>query len=595
MEPEEHQRVRKLFDEALERPELERLAFLEGACSGDADVFQAVARLLVAHGRAHSFLSEKPTRPQRIGRYAIVGELGRGSMGIVYDAVDSIIGRKIALKVIHVQSLAEGAQANSLRDRLFREARSAGALFHPGIVVVFDVGQEGETAYFAMERVDGPSLGEMLASGRQIARSEALDILRQAAAALDYAHLHGVVHRDIKPANIMLEKGVTVKVADFSIAKADFAQSTATATGMVWGTPSYMSPEQIEAQPLDGRSDQFSLAVLAYELLTGARPFPADSLATLAHRIVYDPRPSAHAANPSLPAAVDEVFYRALAKSAAERYGNCAEFVAALAAAANGASTLEPHRPSPQPQTTTGQGSAKTRVRYLIAGGIAAAVLISAALIYQFGARAPRHAAATVLPAIAEKLTTPPAAPVTVATPGPDASATKRAEIVPPPTGGNATEKPRARDNAALARQLYEQSQVASGQRRALLRQAAELGEPRAMVDLGEIYREDREGGANHEREAMQWFRKAADAGSTAGMLHLGAMYQLSNPEDDTRAVFWYQKAATGGNPDAMFNLGSMYEHGRGVDPDLKKAKNLYTQAAALGNTEAKAALANLK
>jgi len=595
MEPEQHQRVRKLFDEALERPELERLAFLEAACSGDADVFQAVARLLVAHGRAHSFLAEKPSRPQRIGRYAIVGELGRGSMGIVYDAVDSIIGRKIALKVIHVQALADGVEANSLRDRLFREARSAGALFHPGIVVVFDVGQEGETAYFAMERVDGPSLAEMLASGRQIARSEALDILRQAAAALDYAHHHGVVHRDIKPANIMLEKGVTVKVADFSIAKADFAQSTATATGMVWGTPIYMSPEQIEAQPLDGRSDQFSLAVVAYELLTGARPFPADSLATLAHRIVYDRRPSAQAANPSLPAAVDDVFYRALAKSAVERYGNCAEFVAALAAAASGAPSIETYRSSFQPQPTTGQGSAKTRFRYLAAVGIAVAVLIVAALIYQFGARAPRHQAARVLPATAEKQAVPPSAPVTVAPSVPDASATKRAEIVPLQAAGNATEKPPARDSAALARQLYEQSLLASGQRRALLRQSAELGEPRAMVDLGEMYREDREDGANHEREARQWFRKAADAGSTAGMLHLGAMYQLSNPEDDTRAVFWYQKAATGGNPDAMFNLGSMYEHGRGVDQDLKKAKNLYTQAAALGNTEAKAAMANLK
>jgi len=575
MAPQLHQRVRKLFDEALDRPEAERLAFLEAACSGDAEVFQAVARLLVAHGRSQSFLGEKPSRPQRIGRYAIVGELGRGSMGIVYDAVDSLIGRKIALKVIHVQGLAGGAEADSLRERLFREARSGGALFHPGIVVVFDVGQEGETAFFAMERVDGPSLQELLASGRKIERSEALDILRQAAVALDYAHQHGVIHRDIKPANIMLEKGVTVKVADFSIAKADFAQATATATGMVLGTPSYMSPEQIEAKPLDGRSDQFSLAVVAFELLTGTRPFSADSIAGLAHKIVYEPRPSAQAADRSLPAAVDEVFGRGLAKSPGDRYASCAEFVAALVAAVHRA-------PAPVISTVAGKSSARTRLRYWVAGGMVAVALILAAVIHQTVTPAPKPPVTRVQPPPAEKAAPPPVVPVTP---------------VPEPAAPTATEKQPVRDNAARGRELYEEALVASGERRALLRQAADLGEPRAMVDLGEIYREGSGNGTKDEREAMRWFRKAADAGSTWGMVYLGAMYELGtgNPEDDSRAVYWYQKASEGGNPDAMFDLGTMFENGRGVAKNLTRARSLYRQSAALGNTDAKAALARLQ
>ncbi len=186
-----------------------------------------------------------------------------------------------------------------------------------------------DSAFITMELVDGPSLHQIvIRQGPWIPR-RALDILQQTAAALDYAHQQGVVHRDIKPANIMLQNNVTVKVADFGIAKLMSAQN-ATLTGMLMGTPSYMSPEQIEAQPVDGRSDQFSLAVLAYELLTGARPFVADSMPTVAHLIVYGPRPSAAAARPGLPPAIDKVLERALSRLPADRFPNCTEFTAAL-------------------------------------------------------------------------------------------------------------------------------------------------------------------------------------------------------------------------------------------------------------------------
>ncbi len=267
-------------------------------------------------------------------------------MGIVYEATDPLIGRKVALKVIRLQELTDAGEAQLLRDRLFREARLAGVLSHPGIVVVVDVGQEGDLAFVAMERVEGVSLYQALASGRRIPRAEALEILRQAAAALDYAHWNGVVHRDIKPANIMMDKGVKVKIADFGIAKVT-STDRYTQTGVVMGTPSYMSPEQIEALPSDGRSDQFSLAVVAYELLTGSRPFQADYLATLAHKIVYGDRPSARAANPGLPPAVDVVLHRSLARLPHDRYPSCTEFVAALEEASQ-----DVWRPQPNAEAT---------------------------------------------------------------------------------------------------------------------------------------------------------------------------------------------------------------------------------------------------
>ena len=326
MSPEFHSRVRTLFEEALERTEAERLPFLTAACAGDQETFQAVERLLNAREMASSFLETQASPGIRAGRYVISRELGRGAMGVVYEALDPLIGRSVAVKIIRLESLKGPGDIRFLRDRLFREARSAGSLSHPGIVTIFDVGQEANEAFIAMERVNGPSLAETLVSTPRLDRGKVLSILRQMAAALDHAHRHGVIHRDIKPANIMLDQDVTVKITDFGIAKV-VSDASQTLTNFVMGTPSYMSPEQIEAKPLDGRSDQFSLAAVAYQILTGIVPFQTDSLPSLLHQIVYGPRPSARTACPDLPAAVDNVLARALARNTAERYSTCAEFV----------------------------------------------------------------------------------------------------------------------------------------------------------------------------------------------------------------------------------------------------------------------------
>ncbi len=217
-------------------------------------------------------------------------------MGIVYEAKDPLIGRTVAIKTINVRAFSQPDEARFLQQQLLKEATAAGQLSHPNIVTIHDMGIEGEMAFIAMERMDGHSLHEMMAPGEKLAPSRVLPILRQCAEALDYAHQNGIVHRDIKPANIMLHKGGQVKITDFGIAK-NTLSSQQTGFGITLGTPSYMSPEQIRGESLDGRSDQFSLAVVAYELLTGVKPFRADTLPDLMLTIRDGIRPSAYAAN----------------------------------------------------------------------------------------------------------------------------------------------------------------------------------------------------------------------------------------------------------------------------------------------------------
>ena len=202
----------------------------------------------------------------QIGRYEILNELGRGAMGVVYRARDTKIGREVAIKTIKLAEQADESETERLRERLFREAQSAGRLSHPGIVTIYDVAEESGLAYITMEFVDGETLQAMMDSGRAEEPEFIADILRQTAAALDYAHSKEIVHRDVKPANIMVTPDGTVKITDFGIAR--ISSSKLTQTGTVMGTPSYMSPEQVRGDPISGASDQFSLGVITYELLT---------------------------------------------------------------------------------------------------------------------------------------------------------------------------------------------------------------------------------------------------------------------------------------------------------------------------------------
>ncbi len=264
---------------------------------------------------------------QRFGRYEILSELGRGAMGVVYKARDPRINRLVAVKTISLigQSVEDELD---YRERFFREAEAAGRLSHPGIVTVFDVGEEAETRapYIVMEYVGGESLERLLArKDRKIPVETALRLTMEIAEALDAAHCMNVVHRDLKPANILLTEDGRAKIADFGVAKLNFANQTS--AGRAWGTPAYMSPEQVNGDVVDGRSDLFSLGVILYTSLTGHRPFQGNSAVTVSYKVVNrDPIP-ATLLDTELPPGLDYIITRAMAKDARDRYQRGMELV----------------------------------------------------------------------------------------------------------------------------------------------------------------------------------------------------------------------------------------------------------------------------
>ncbi len=261
---------------------------------------------------------------RRFGRYEILDEIGRGAMGVVFRARDPKINRLVAIKSIRLTHYPPDAQGE-FRQRFLREAEAAGRLSHPGIVTIFDVGEELDTRdpYLVMEYVRGKSLDAILAEQGRIEPKVALQWVIELAEALDCAHGQNVIHRDLKPANILLSEEGHPKIADFGVAKLNFENLTL--HGQVLGTPAFMSPEQLNGDPVDGRSDLFSLGVILYMLLTGHRPFQGNSPMTVSFKVVnQEPIPAA-VLNLDLPAGLDRVLSRAMAKDRMQRYGRGAE------------------------------------------------------------------------------------------------------------------------------------------------------------------------------------------------------------------------------------------------------------------------------
>jgi len=259
--------------------------------------------------------AEKPM----LGRYQVEKELGKGAMGMVYLGRDPKINRVVAIKTMALSQEFEEDELDEVKERFFREAESAGRLNHPNIVTIYDAGDEQDLAYIAMELLKGDDLTPYIKRDNLLPVPEVAHVIAQTADALGYAHAQNIVHRDIKPANIMYEpEGKITKVTDFGIAR--ITDSSKTKTGVVLGTPSYMSPEQLSGKHVDGRSDLFSLGVTLYQLLTGELPFKADSLATLMFKITNDGPADIKLLRPELPDCMANVIKRSLAKSADDRY-----------------------------------------------------------------------------------------------------------------------------------------------------------------------------------------------------------------------------------------------------------------------------------
>jgi len=266
----------------------------------------------------------------KLGKYEIRGELGRGAMGVVYEAYDPLIERIVALKTIRPEALL-GAQAAEISARFRREAQAAGKLTHPNIVGIYDFGEDGGVWYIAMELVKGRELKDYFEQHERFATVDIVRILSQILSALGYSHKLGVVHRDVKPSNVFMLADGSVKVADFGIAHVDSSQLTQ--VGSVLGTPAYMSPEQILGLPVDGRSDLFSVGVILYQFLTGERPFVGNATVTMRKVLEEEPLPPSRF-NMQITGAMDAVVRRALAKKADERFQTAEEFVQALVDAA---------------------------------------------------------------------------------------------------------------------------------------------------------------------------------------------------------------------------------------------------------------------
>jgi serine/threonine protein kinase len=266
------------------------------------------------------------TAIMKAGRYEIIGELGRGAMGVVYKATDPVIGRAVAVKTIKLSEEGTGLSRPELLARFKTEARAAGLLTHPNIVVVFDAGEEEGLYYITMELVEGKSVQAQIDEGHAFPLPRVLRIMEQTCSALQFAHERNVVHRDIKPANIMLTGDDTVKITDFGTAKI-LQFGTVQQTAHVMGTPSYMSPEQVKGRAVDGRSDIFSLGVMLYEMITGEKPFPGESITTVIYKIVNEEPVPPRQINPSIHPGISAAVMRALAKEPEDRYQSCREML----------------------------------------------------------------------------------------------------------------------------------------------------------------------------------------------------------------------------------------------------------------------------
>jgi serine/threonine-protein kinase len=306
------------------------LAFEQQAKPERAEaVLDWMKRTLGSVSSTNEVLLDNGNVPKRLGRYVIERRIGQGAMGAVYLAKDPRINRAIALKAISIEKEFEDDELREARLRFYREAESAGRLTHPNIITVFDAGEDKGLAYIAMEFVPGIPLRDFTDPKRLLAPKRALELAAATADGLDYAHNQGVIHRDIKPANLLYNpKTSSVKISDFGVAR--MTDNNKTKTGIVLGTPMYMSPEQLGAEDLTGLSDLFSLGVTLYELLVGEVPFNASNIAVLMTKITTEDPTPVSSRRAGIPSSVDAVIAKALAKRPQDRFSCGAEMAIAL-------------------------------------------------------------------------------------------------------------------------------------------------------------------------------------------------------------------------------------------------------------------------
>ena len=375
-----------------------------------------------------------------LGRYRLVKVLGQGAMGVVHEAIDTRLGRTVAIKTVLRSCLAEAATADDYAARFEREAQAAARLQHRHIVTVFDFGEQGDASFIVMEFVKGRELAQAFDAHERFSLARTVQLMGELLDALGYAHAHGIVHRDVKPSNVMIDGEGRVKLMDFGVARVAETMQDRTMPGTVVGTLGYMSPEQIQGQAVGARTDLFAAGVVLYQFLTGRRPFAGGGLFEVQRKILQDPPTPPSQLNPGVPVAFDTIVSRALAKKAGDRYDSAASFAAALrdalaqagptragnddeatvvfAPGATGSPATHAMQATTAAATRTQKRAARTR--RLMAIGVATLVALAALVVWWMAAR-PR------MPA-----------PAQAAKPAPPASAAPASTLAPAVTSANA-------------------------------------------------------------------------------------------------------------------------------------------------------------
>jgi predicted Ser/Thr protein kinase len=344
---------------------------------------------------------------EKIGKYKILGVLGKGGMGIVYKGLDPDIEREVAIKTIRLDSFIEGPEKEEMLNRAIREAKAAGRLNHPNIITIYDVLREDDLTFIVMQYVDGQTLQALIESGKIFSPEDVIAILKPVAESLDFAHQNGIVHRDIKPANILIDKTGTPFLADFGVARME--TSTVTGPGTAIGTLSYMSPEQIMGKAADGRADFFALGVILYELLAGRKPFVGDNLSTIVYKIVHEEPQRITDIKQGLLPGYEDVIRRALAKNPDDRYQSGREMIADLEDPGKIAEATRAYK------LKTGAGPAPGRRKmrpFALAGGLlllAAAAGVVYVLVSQDAGEPPNKSVSQIAPKTQKAVPPPPA------------------------------------------------------------------------------------------------------------------------------------------------------------------------------------------
>ncbi len=534
-----------------------------------------------------------------------VGALvGRGGFAEVFAVRDLRLKRDLAAKVLSPELVVNEQMVQRFR----REAEAIATLRHPSIVPIYDIGESGGIAYIVMPLIQGDTLRKVLDTEGKLPMPEVRRILGDVAGALQIAHAAGLVHRDIKPENIMLEgPRRQVLVMDFGIAKALDPESTGmTSSGLIVGTPHYMSPEQASGDAVDGRSDQYSLAVLGYRMVTGEHPFEAETVRALLYKQVFENPPPAREKFPEVPQVLSDALNRGMAKDPRDRFATIEEFATAISvedtaeyeartAAAKAvvkasAKSIGKAAPPPAPKAA-GKARGKRRTGPLLGAALAVLGAIAVFAVLRPGTTAPAADSTAVTDS-------PTAAAVPPATDVPEAPS-RQAQAGGEATGGrdapprSTTERrgaspatPAAPAGPATCAEAMSKSvwTAAVG----LCQSEADQGDPVAMANLASLYESGR-GTAADLSSAAQWYRKAAEAGSAASAFHLAEMYEAGDGVDRSPAdaLSYYQQAARRGHAPAMRSLARFYEQGIAVRRNEAEAANWYRRAIAANDIPA--------